>query len=74
MVPRGLEVPQNDSENADAKRESASEKPPASLGASPNSEQLCFELSEVVSAWPKLSSEIRNAVLTLLRAAKQSGR
>jgi predicted Fe-S protein YdhL (DUF1289 family) len=27
-------------------------------------------LAEIVTAWPKLSPEIRNAILTLLRAAK----
>jgi hypothetical protein len=74
MVPRGgLEVPKNESEEVESQRESASEKPPASLGASQNSEQLCFELSEIVSAWPMLSVEIRNAILTLLRAVKQNG-
>jgi hypothetical protein len=74
LVPRGgLEVPKNESEAVESQGESASEKPSASLGASQNSEQLCFELSEIVSAWPKLSSKIRNAILTLLRAAQQGG-
>ena len=40
------------------------------LEASQNSEQLCFELSEVVSVWPKLSSEVCHAILTLLRVTR----
>jgi hypothetical protein len=38
--------------------------------ASPDAERLCRELAELVAAWPKLSAEIRVAILTLLRAAK----
>jgi hypothetical protein len=38
--------------------------------ASSDAERLCRELAELVSAWPKLAPEIRNAVLTLLRAEK----
>jgi len=48
----------------------ASEKAPPPAGTSQNPEQLGSELSEIVSARPKLSSEIRDAVLTRLRAAK----
>jgi hypothetical protein len=69
----GLEGPQNETEEVESKGNGATEKPPASIGASQISGQLCFELSEVVSAWPKLSPEMRNAILTLLRAAKQGG-
>ena len=72
MVPRGgLEGPENESEAVESKGESASEKPPVSLGASQNSEQLCSELSEVVSSWPKLSPEIRRAFLMFLRTARR---
>ena len=80
-----LEGQTEESQGVDAQTKGPPEKPPASLGASQNSEQLCFELSEVVSAlrlaavlvpphvggWPKLSPEIRSAILTLLRVARK---
>jgi len=71
VVPRGgLEGPQGDPHVAGNQTEAHSEKPSPSLPASQNPEQLCSELSEIVSAWPSLSLGIRGAVLTLLRAVK----
>jgi hypothetical protein len=43
---------------------------PSSI-ASPDAERLCRELAELVSVWAKLPPEIRNAMLTLLHAAKK---
>jgi hypothetical protein len=67
---RGLEPQKPPVEDTGPKPESASEKtaspPPAPQGAG----TLGLEMAEIVSAWPKLPPEIRVAVLTLLRAAK----
>ncbi len=68
--PGGLEDQKPVIEAPESQREIVSASKPVSLGASPNSEQLCSELSEIVAAWPKLTAETRAALLTLLRAAK----
>jgi flagellar basal body-associated protein FliL len=73
-VPRGLEDHTDKPQEADGQSEAATRKLSPSLAASQNSEQLCFELSEIVSARPKLSPEIRNAILMLLRAVKRDRR
>jgi hypothetical protein len=71
-LPAGIQP--DKTQEAGTQSEGTSEKPLPSLGASQNSEQFCSELSEIVSAWPEFSPEIRNAVLTLLRAAKPGER
>jgi len=45
----------------------------SSSGASLNYGQLGAELAEFVRAWPKLSIEIRSALLVLLRSAQGGG-
>jgi hypothetical protein len=52
------------------KQESTSEKSAAPPIASQNAGALGLEMAEIVSAWPNLPSEIRVAILTLLRTAK----
>jgi len=71
MVPRGgLEGQTAESQGADTQTKGAPEKSPPPAGTSQNPEQLCSELSEIVSAWPKLPPDLRNAILTFLRIAK----
>jgi len=62
----GFEGSEESSQQADAKDKSTAKKPTASLEASQNSAQLCAELAEVVATWPRLTREIRGAVLALL--------
>jgi hypothetical protein len=70
-VQKGLEGQPAGSQGAGTQPEATGEKSPASLGASQNPEQLCSELSEIVSAWPKLSPESRNAAIALLCATRK---
>jgi hypothetical protein len=38
-----------------------------------DSAKLCHELAEIAERWWSLSAEVRQAILTLLRAAKEVG-
>jgi hypothetical protein len=71
MVPRGrLEPKEAASEEVVCSGQSETRNPMPSLGASQNAGKLGLEMAEIVSAWPNLAPEIREAILILLRAAK----
>ena len=67
--PRGLEPPEEKTEEAEDEDRCKSENSAPSSIASRNPGKISPELAQVVATWPKLGPEVRVAILTLIRAA-----
>ena len=70
--PRGTRIPPGSVIVSCGSSACETESKGASSIASLNSDESSLELASVVHAWPKLSTAVRNAFLTLIRAAEEA--